>query len=115
MSTNPARLQTSAPKTRAQLLQDLVAGRLPDADGRFGPFGGCYVPETLMPAVQRLTEGVYRLLPQESFRQRLTEELRDWVGAADGAYTGPGAVGQVGRRSVVQARGSRAHGRSQDQ
>ena len=96
MSTNRARLQTSAPKTRAQLLRDLVAGRLPDADGRFGPFGGCYVPETLMPAVQRLTEGVYRLLPQESFRQRLTEELRDWVGRPTALTPAPGLSARWG-------------------
>ena len=65
---------------RARLLRDLVEGRFPDANGRFGPFGGCYVPETLMPAVQRLTEGVNRLLPEPRFRQRLTGELQDWVG-----------------------------------
>ena len=78
MSTSP---NSSPPSARhAQLLRDLVEGRLPDANGRFGPFGGCYVPETLMPAVHRLTEGVYRLLPDDSFRQRLTQELQDWVG-----------------------------------
>ena len=78
MSTSP---NSSPPSARhAQLLRDLVEGRLPDANGRFGPFGGCYVPETLMPAVHRLTEGVYRLLPDDSFRQRLTRELQDWVG-----------------------------------
>ncbi len=78
MSTSPNSIPAAA--ERARLLRDLVEGRLPDANGRFGPFGGCYVPETLMPAVQRLTEGVYRLLPDPEFRQRLTGELRDWVG-----------------------------------
>ncbi len=78
MSTSP-RLSSTV-EQHALLLRDLVEGRLPDASGRFGPFGGCYVPETLMPAVLRLTEGVYRLLPDDGFRQRLTEELRDWVG-----------------------------------
>ena len=78
MSISP---NSSSPAARhARLLRDMVEGKLPDANGRFGPFGGCYVPETLMPAVQRLTEGVYRLLPDDGFRQRLTEELRDWVG-----------------------------------
>ena len=78
MSTSPSTSPAAAEHTR--LLSDLLKGKLPDARGRFGPFGGCYVPETLMPAVQRLTEGVYRLLPDEDFQQRLNEELRDWVG-----------------------------------
>ena len=78
MSTSPTAPSRAA--EHARLLRDLVEGRLPDARGRFGPFGGCYVPETLMPAVHRLTEGVYRLLPEEAFQQRLNEELQDWAG-----------------------------------
>lgn len=78
MSTSPQTSPMAA--EHARLLSDLVEGRLPDARGRFGPFGGCYVPETLMPAVHRLTEGVYRLLPDKAFQQRLNEELQDWAG-----------------------------------
>ena len=33
------------------LLRASVAGDLPDERGRFGPFGGRYVAETLMPAI----------------------------------------------------------------
>ena len=63
-----------------ELFERLLDGALPDDDGRFGPYGGRYVPETLMPAVDRLTEGVYRLLPDPAFMERLNGELRDWVG-----------------------------------
>ena len=63
-----------------ELFKALVDGKLPDASGRFGPFGGRYVPETLMPAIERLTEGVYRLLPDESFQHKLTSQLKEWVG-----------------------------------
>ena len=62
------------------LFEALLAGKLPDTDGRFGPFGGRYVPETLMPAIDRLTEGVYRLLPEAGFQRRLSAELTGWVG-----------------------------------
>jgi len=62
------------------LFKELLDGKLPDASGRFGPFGGRYVPETLMPAIERLTEGVYRLLPDETFRRKLTDQLEGWVG-----------------------------------
>jgi tryptophan synthase beta chain len=64
----------------AELLAALIAGKLPDEDGRFGAFGGRYVPETLMPAVSRLTEGVARFLPDPDFRRRLDDELRNWIG-----------------------------------
>ncbi len=42
---------------RERLLAALLERRLPDENGRFGPFGGRYVPETLMPAVARLEHG----------------------------------------------------------
>jgi len=68
------------PADAGQLLDALIAGQLPDARGRFGEFGGCYVPETLMPAVTRLAEGVARFLPDPEFRARLDAELAHWVG-----------------------------------
>ena len=37
-------------------------GTYPDARGRFGAFGGRYVPETLVPALDRLQAGVDRYL-----------------------------------------------------
>ncbi len=67
-------------KDHETLLQALLDGKLPDAEGRFGPFGGRYVPETLMPAIERLTEGVYRCLPDPQFQRRLHEELTGWAG-----------------------------------
>ncbi len=68
------------PAQRADLLRRLVAGELPDARGRFGPFGGRYAPETLMPALQRLEEGLQRFLKDADFQAELGRELRDWVG-----------------------------------
>jgi len=62
------------------LLARSLAGELPDARGRFGPFGGRYVPETLVPAFERLEEGVATLLPGEEFQQAFRRELREWVG-----------------------------------
>ena len=68
------------PAQRADLLRRLIAGELPDARGRFGPFGGRYAPETLMPALQRLEEGLQRFLKDADFQAELGRELRDWVG-----------------------------------
>jgi tryptophan synthase beta chain len=65
---------------RERLLADLLAGKMPDARGRFGPFGGRYVPETLVPAHERLEQGVRRWLPDAEFQRELAAELKSWVG-----------------------------------
>src|SRR5271168_4582878 len=53
---------------------------LPDARGRFGAFGGRYVPETLVPALDRLQSGVDRYLHSQDFQAELQRELKSWVG-----------------------------------
>jgi tryptophan synthase beta chain len=65
---------------RDRLLQASIRGELPDARGRFGPFGGRYVPETLVPAFERLEEGVASYLHDDEFRADYARELREWVG-----------------------------------
>jgi tryptophan synthase beta chain len=65
---------------RQRLLADLIAGKFPDAQGRFGPFGGRYVPETLIPALERLERGVREHLHSPSFQDRYVGELRSWAG-----------------------------------
>ena len=67
-------------REREALLAALLERRLPDANGRFGPFGGRYVPETLMPAIDRLSAGVAEILPSQEFQAKLTSELESWVG-----------------------------------
>ena len=52
----------------------------PDARGRYGPYGGRYVPETLIGAHERLADGVRRWLPDPDLRRELERELRDWAG-----------------------------------
>jgi len=57
------------------LLQKLLDRQLPDDRGRFGPFGGRYVPETLVPALERLEQGVRDILPREDFQADYAREL----------------------------------------
>lgn len=75
---------------RSELLGQLVAGELPDAHGRFGPFGGCYAPETLMPALTRLAAGVREHLHAPSFQAELNAELKNWVGRPTALTHAPG-------------------------
>jgi tryptophan synthase beta chain len=65
---------------KEQLLQAAIAGRFPDQRGRFGPFGGRYVPETLIPAMERLEQGMRAHLHSAEFQEALGRELRTWVG-----------------------------------
>jgi len=65
---------------KEQLLQSAIAGRFPDERGRYGPFGGRYVPETLIPALERLEHGVRQHLHGPEFQEALGRELRTWAG-----------------------------------
>jgi len=65
---------------RDRLLAEMLRGAFPDARGRFGPFGGRYVPETLVPALDRLEAGVHRFLADRAFRAEFESELRGWAG-----------------------------------
>jgi tryptophan synthase beta chain len=64
----------------ARLLAELLAGNLPDARGRYGPYGGRYVPETLIPALERLERGVREHLGTREFRAEFGRQLESWVG-----------------------------------
>jgi len=63
-----------------ELLQRLIDGSLPDEFGRYGMFGGRYVPETLVPALERLEQGMRDHLDAPEFREEFRAQLHDWVG-----------------------------------
>ena len=67
-------------KESTELLNQLLRGDFPDENGRFGPFGGQFAPETLMPALKKLEKGVKQFLNDDSFRDELTQELQQWAG-----------------------------------
>jgi tryptophan synthase beta chain len=59
---------------------------LPDARGRFGPFGGRYVPETLMPALLELEAAYEALREDPEFRQELAGLLQEYCGRPTPLY-----------------------------
>jgi tryptophan synthase beta chain len=74
-------MSTTVSSTEAtRLLSELIAGRFPDERGRFGPFGGRYVPETLIPALERLERGVAEHLHASDFQAQFSQQLTSWVG-----------------------------------
>lgn len=52
----------------------------PDARGHFGPYGGRYIAETLMPAILELEEAYHEFVPQTDFQEDLNRLLTDYVG-----------------------------------
>jgi tryptophan synthase beta chain len=52
----------------------------PTDGGRFGDFGGMYVPETLVPACQKLDLAFREAWADEAFRSELNRLLRDYAG-----------------------------------
>jgi tryptophan synthase beta chain len=52
----------------------------PGADGRFGEFGGRFVPETLVPACQELEAAFDEAWNDPAFRTELNDLLRDYAG-----------------------------------
>lgn len=58
-----------------QLLDDV-----PDDHGKFGPYGGQFVPETLMPALKELSDIYEEVRSDPSFQEEFTHLLKTYVG-----------------------------------
>ncbi len=65
---------------------DLSINARPTAAGRFGRFGGQYVPETLMPALAELEKAAREAWQDESFKKELNHLLKTYVGRATPLY-----------------------------
>src|SRR4026208_1362652 len=60
--------------------------QLPDAAGHFGPYGGGYVPETLMHPLQQLEEEYFRAQRDPEFQNELNYYLREFCGRPTPLY-----------------------------
>jgi tryptophan synthase beta chain len=58
----------------------------PDVNGHFGPYGGLFVPETLMHPLAELREAYERYLADPEFQRELDADLRDYVGRPSPIY-----------------------------
>lgn len=59
---------------------------VPDPHGRFGPYGGRFVPETLMYALRQLTEEYQKAQADAAFHQQLQQYLKNYVGRPSPLY-----------------------------
>src|SRR6476661_3508241 len=79
------------PNSFRKLLMSTVAAphatkNVPDAQGRFGEFGRRFVPETLMYALDQLTEEYEKAKKDQAFQKELGELLRTFVGRPNPLY-----------------------------
>ena len=81
----------------------------PDGAGRFGPYGGRYVPETLMPALQELTAAWEEAREDEAFQAELGALLRDYAGRPTPIHHAKRLTERAGGADVYLKREDLAH------
>ncbi len=77
---------------------------LPDELGHFGPYGGCYVSETLMHALQELREAYDRWRSDDEFVERLDRDLAYFVGRPSPIYHAERLSSQCGGAKILLKR-----------
>ncbi len=82
---------------------------LPGASGHFGEYGGIYMPETLMPAVEELAAAYDRLKNDPVFNQELDALLRDYVGRPTPLYFAARLTAVAGGAKIYLKREDLAH------
>jgi tryptophan synthase beta chain len=82
----------------------------PTSDGRFGRFGGRYVPETLMEALSDLEESYLRLRDDLDFRRELDYLLREYAGRPTPLYYAENLTKMVGGAKIYLKREDLLHG-----
>src|SRR3989338_5869354 len=82
---------------------------LPDRTGHFGPFGGTFVPETLMAALTELEHAYAQARRDPAFRRQLKILLHDYAGRPTPLYHATRLSRAVGRATVYLKREDLLH------
>ena len=90
-------------------MSDTAASSLPHGRGRFGPYGGQYVPETLMAALGELERAYREAQVDAGFRRQLDSLLRDYVGRPTPLYFAARLTECLGGARVYLKREDLAH------
>jgi len=82
---------------------------IPDRHGRFGPYGGRYVPETLMPALLELEEVYERTRRDKGFQAELKHYLKEYVGRPTPLYFAQRLTKRLGGAKIYLKREDLCH------
>jgi len=83
--------------------------RLPDRTGHFGPFGGKFVPETVMAALTELERAYATARRDPAFQRQLHELLQDYAGRPTPLYHATRLSRALGRVSIYLKREDLLH------
>lgn len=86
-----------------------TARELPDAQGRFGPYGGRYVPETLMHPLLELEQEYFRAQEDEAFQRELQYYLREFCGRPTPLYLAERLTRELGGPRIYLKREDLLH------
>jgi len=87
----------------------IALDQLPDARGHFGPYGGMFVPETLMTALQDLTREYEKARKDPSFQLELDGLLHDFAGRPTPLYFAERLTAQLGGAKIYLKREDLLH------
>ncbi len=82
---------------------------LPDRHGRFGSYGGRYVPETLMPALLELEEAYAKTKKDRRFQTDLAYYLKQYVGRPTSLYRADRLTKRLGGAKIYLKREDLCH------
>ncbi|MEY2480873.1 MAG: tryptophan synthase beta chain [Verrucomicrobiota bacterium] len=86
-----------------------AAESLPDAHGHFGPYGGMFVPETLMSALHELAAEYERAKMDTAFQKELSILLRDFAGRPTPLYFADRLTNKLGAAKIYLKREDLLH------
>ncbi|MEI6340822.1 MAG: tryptophan synthase subunit beta [Verrucomicrobiota bacterium] len=82
---------------------------MPDAEGHFGPFGGRYVPETLVHPLQQLEDEYFRAQQDPAFQKELSYYLSEFVGRPTPLYLAERLTRELGGAKIYLKREDLLH------
>ncbi|RJQ25202.1 tryptophan synthase subunit beta [Candidatus Parcubacteria bacterium] len=79
-------------------------------DGRFGEFGGKYIPETLVPAIEELEQNYLKYKNDPSFKKELNYYLTEYAGRPTPLYYAKNLSEKIGGAKILLKREDLLHG-----
>ena len=90
-------------------MSGLMSEQVPDENGRFGPYGGRYVPETLMHPLMELEEEYAHVQKDPEFQSELDYYLREFCGRPTPLYFAERLTNDLGGAKIYLKREDLLH------
>ncbi len=87
----------------------IASSTVPDAQGHFGPYGGRFVPETLMHPLQQLEEEYFKAQRDPEFQRELQYYLREFCGRPTPLYLAERLTRELGGPKIYLKREDLLH------